>query len=130
MLFKIGALKNFVIFTGKHLFWSLFLIKLQALRHADLSKRDSNTSVFMEILRNWAMMFLMVINGKMENNFSLKIFSRRGKWVIKTQMYNQIMECSNLLIKINIHIIVSATRRRRGIKITLCLSALVQKSLI
>ena len=25
-----GVLKNFVIFTGKHLCWSLFLIKLQA----------------------------------------------------------------------------------------------------
>ena len=29
---KIGALKNFAIFTGKHLCWSLFLIKLQAFR--------------------------------------------------------------------------------------------------
>ena len=28
-LFKIGVLKNFANFTGKHLFWSLFLIKLQ-----------------------------------------------------------------------------------------------------
>ena len=24
-----GVLKNFVIFTGKHLYWNLFLIKLQ-----------------------------------------------------------------------------------------------------
>ena len=31
MFFKIGVLKNFAIFTGRHLFWSLFLIKLQAL---------------------------------------------------------------------------------------------------
>ena len=28
MFFKIGVLKNFVIFTGKYLCWSLFLIKL------------------------------------------------------------------------------------------------------
>ena len=27
LFFKIGALKNFAIFTGKHLYWSLFLIK-------------------------------------------------------------------------------------------------------
>ena len=27
--FKTGALKNFAIFTGKHLCWNLFLIKLQ-----------------------------------------------------------------------------------------------------
>ena len=33
MFFKIGALKNFEIFTGKHFcWWSLFLIKLQAFR--------------------------------------------------------------------------------------------------
>ena len=31
---KKGVLKNFTIFTGKHLCWSLFLIKLQALRAA------------------------------------------------------------------------------------------------
>ena len=30
MLFKIGVLKNFAIFTGKHPCWSLFKIKLQA----------------------------------------------------------------------------------------------------
>ena len=35
--FKIGVLKNFAIFTRKHLCWSLFLIKLQAKR--DSSKR-------------------------------------------------------------------------------------------
>ena len=29
MFFKIGVLKNFAIFTGKHPCWSLFLIKLK-----------------------------------------------------------------------------------------------------
>ena len=32
MFFKIGVLKNFAAFTGKHLCWSLFLIKLLAFR--------------------------------------------------------------------------------------------------
>ena len=32
MFFKISILKNFAMFTGKHLCWSLFLIKLQAFR--------------------------------------------------------------------------------------------------
>ena len=32
MFFKIDVLKNFAIFTGKHLCWSLFLIKLQAFK--------------------------------------------------------------------------------------------------
>ena len=30
MLFKTGALKNFANFTGKHLCWNLFVIKLEA----------------------------------------------------------------------------------------------------
>ena len=32
MFFEIGVLKNFAIFTGKHLWWSLFLIKLKAFK--------------------------------------------------------------------------------------------------
>ena len=50
IFFNIDALKNFASFTGKHLCWSLFLIKLHALRPATLLKRDSNTAVF---LWNW-----------------------------------------------------------------------------
>ena len=53
MFFKTGVLRNFPIFTGKHLCWSLFLIKLQALQTATLLKRDFNTSVFLWILRNF-----------------------------------------------------------------------------
>ena len=47
MFFKIGALKIFSNFTGKHLCWSLFLIKLQPRRSETLLKRDSNTVVFL-----------------------------------------------------------------------------------
>ena len=50
---KISVLKNFAIFTGKHLCWSLFLRKLQVLKPASLLKRDSNTGVFLWILRNF-----------------------------------------------------------------------------
>ena len=49
---KISVLKNFAIFTGKHLCRSLFLRKLQVLKPASLLKRDSNTGVFLWILRN------------------------------------------------------------------------------
>ena len=41
---KKGAIKNF---TGKHLYWSLFLLNLLAWRPVTLSKRDSNTVVFL-----------------------------------------------------------------------------------
>ena len=44
--FKIGALKNLAIFTGKQLSRSLFLIKLQAFRTVTLLNRDSDTGVF------------------------------------------------------------------------------------
>ena len=54
MIFEIISIKNFPIFTGKHLFWGLFLIKMQAFRPATFLKRDSNTDVscgYYEILR-------------------------------------------------------------------------------
>ena len=38
MFFKIDVLKNFAIFTGKHLCWSLFKIKLQAWRQETAKK--------------------------------------------------------------------------------------------
>ena len=47
MFFKIGV-RNFAIFTGKHLCWSSFSINLQTLRLATLFKRDFNTVVFIE----------------------------------------------------------------------------------
>ena len=50
---KRAVLKNFATFTGKQLCWSLFLIKLQALRSATLLKRDSKTGVLLWIFRNF-----------------------------------------------------------------------------
>ena len=42
----------FAIFTGEHLCWSLFLIKMQAYKPATLLKRYFNTCVFLWILQN------------------------------------------------------------------------------
>ena len=50
VLWKSCSFKNFAIFTGKHLWWSLFLIKLQTFRPD--SKKDSNTDIFLWMLRN------------------------------------------------------------------------------
>ena len=47
MFFRIGVLKNFAMFTGKNLCWSLFLIKLQAWKPAILFKRDSKIGIFL-----------------------------------------------------------------------------------
>ena len=53
---KKGVLKNFANFTGKHMRWSLFLIKQQDVWLTTLLKRDSNTGVFQcehsEIFKN------------------------------------------------------------------------------
>ena len=46
MFSKVDVLKNLAIFTGKHLCWSLFLIKLEAFRSRKLLKRDRNTGFF------------------------------------------------------------------------------------
>ena len=46
MFFKTGVPNNVSSFTGKHLRWSLFLIKFVACRPGTLLKRDSNTGVF------------------------------------------------------------------------------------
>ena len=45
IIFEINSFKNFAKFTGKHLFWGLFLIKLQAFRPATFLKRTP-TQVF------------------------------------------------------------------------------------
>ena len=42
VLLKIDVLKNFALFTGKHLCWSLFLIHLQAFRPATFLERGSS----------------------------------------------------------------------------------------
>ena len=47
------VLKHFSIFTGKHLCWSLFCNKVVVLRSATLSKWESNTCVFLWILRSF-----------------------------------------------------------------------------
>ena len=50
LFFKIGVLKNFANFTGKHLCLSLFLNKVTG--PATLLKKDSNTGVFLYNLGN------------------------------------------------------------------------------
>ena len=53
IFFKIGALKNFANFTGKHLCWSLFLIKLRILKLTNLLRRNSNTGAVRKKLQNF-----------------------------------------------------------------------------
>ena len=48
---RIGVLKNFANFTGKHLCWSLFY-EVGRLQPASFLKRDSNASASLRSLRN------------------------------------------------------------------------------
>ena len=50
---KKAVLKNLAILIAKHLCWSLFLINLQAYKAATLLQRDSNTVVFLWVLRSF-----------------------------------------------------------------------------
>ena len=53
MFFKLGFLKSFSMFTLKHLCLSLILMTLQGYRPPTLLQRDSNTVVFLWVLRNF-----------------------------------------------------------------------------
>ena len=44
------TVKNFAIFTGKHMCWSQFVTNLQTFRPTTLLKRDSSTGAFLWIL--------------------------------------------------------------------------------
>ena len=62
MYFRIGVLKNFAMFTGKHLCWGLFLINIQTSRAATLLKRDSNIEVFLWICETFKNTFFYRTN--------------------------------------------------------------------
>ena len=53
MFFKVGVLKSYAIFAGKHLRWSLFLINLQSFGPATLLKRNSDKGAFLWILQKF-----------------------------------------------------------------------------
>ena len=67
MFFKTDVLKNFAIFTGKHLCWNLFLIKFQNWRPAFLFKKKLQHRCFSvniakfsitAFLLNWVVLLL------------------------------------------------------------------------
>ena len=51
MFFNVGVLENFAIFTGKHLYWSLFLIKLQACNFVKKTPTQVFSCPYCEIFR-------------------------------------------------------------------------------
>ena len=73
VLRKEAVLKNLANFAGKHLCWSLFLIKLLARRSATLFKRDPNTGAFLRNLLNFRTPIL-------KNNRERMLLERHGTW--------------------------------------------------
>ena len=53
VFYETAVLESISILTGKHLCWSVILIKLQTFSPATLLKGDNSTGVFLSILRNF-----------------------------------------------------------------------------
>ena len=68
---KKGVLKNFSNFKGRHLGWSLFLIKL---------KRDSNTDIFCEICEAFKNTYF---EERLRATASKLLFLEQQRWLIQ-----------------------------------------------
>ena len=76
-----GDIKNFVIFTGKHLCWSLFLIKLQACKFIEKRLQHwcfpLHVKKFLRtpILKNIRERLLLIILLGLSNLFFFKVYT-------------------------------------------------------
>ena len=69
MFFEMGVLKNFAVFTGKPLCWSLFLIKQQAFRCLPVNIAKSlRAALFTEHLR-WLLLQMFCFNPIQDGYF-------------------------------------------------------------
>ena len=88
-----AAFKKFTTFTGKHLCWSLFLIKLRVWRPATLFKRESNTGVFLWILQNFQEYFSRMLTSSFSFLFSpicLKKLEKRWGFVCQNRSFKSL----------------------------------------
>ena len=90
MFFEIGVLKIFPMFLGKYLCWSLFSIKLKALRPEILLK-DSNTMFFCDYRKMFKNPFFKSMRVTLENQLTLARFNiiLKGYWNIFLNQTNQ-----------------------------------------
>ena len=98
IIFEISSIKNFAIFTGKHLFWGPFLIKLQAFRAATFLKRDHNTGVSCEYCKLF------------KNSF----FIENLRWLLLTVLpqYSEVNWCVPYLIS-SLHVLSNLIKNLR-----------------
>ena len=88
-----AVLKNFVMFTGKHLCWSLFLTKLQAfLPHSDWTRvslciRISPYPIWMRE-KNWTSLIYVHSKSKLiENIYNLQEWHQNTKFFISYKTF-------------------------------------------
>ena len=80
MFFGIDVLKNFANFTGKHLCWTLFLIKFQAFRCFHVKFAKSLRTPFFTVHLRW-LLLLILLN---ENENKVVNYGRHSRRLIKT----------------------------------------------
>ena len=98
MFFKTGVLKNFAIFTGKHLCWNHFLIKLQDWRPAFLFKKRLQHRCFSVITAKFLRtaffpkFYLMIISYycKIRRRNRKKFTIDRSKFLVKGWFFSQV----------------------------------------
>ena len=82
-------LKNAVIFTGKHLYWSLFLIKLQSWGSSTFFKWDSSTDVFLRILEDKKTLIRHLYFGKFHKIHSFYLIKLKAWHFIKKKLQHR-----------------------------------------
>ena len=99
MFFKTSLLKNFVNFTGEHLCWSLFLIKLQSCNLIKILQRRCFPAKFTKFFKN-------------------TLFTKHLRWLLQENWY--LIETNFIVIAVIAKIIVRVIYRTQTIQTFLC----------
>ena len=91
MFFKIGVLKDFANFTGKHQCWSRFLIKLT--ERTPTLKEDSNTCVFLWRLRSfWEHLVVKNFRWLLDNGLNVSIVETCALYLVLLRWIKNLAE--------------------------------------
>ena len=96
---KKGVLKNLANFIGKHLRWSLFIIKQQDFWFTTLLKRDSNTGVFQREHSQTPLFEVQILENEIYPCFLMSKVKKESKEGILKLFYNKrnMMQCKILI---------------------------------
>ena len=101
-----GVLKNFVIFTGKHLCWSLFLIKLQACKFIEKRlqhwcfplhvKKFLRTPILKNIRERLLLIILLVLSNLFVFGCLFTMIKKNWSFGEENVHWNYIMESNDV----------------------------------